>query len=294
MPDTKPIVFISCGQFTEAEKNLGKNIAELVDSLGLQPFFAENVQDLDSLDANILCALRDCAAFITVLHPRGKIMRPDGSTVERASVWIEQEIAIAAYIKRVENRDIPLIAFAHESVSREGIREFLHINPISFKTEAEVLVKLPARLKNLAISETSTITLRFESNAIPNPGEHAIRQLKATLFNGTNQRITTYNGKLWVPRRLLLHSNAHYPAENTNAATATHRCFQFSEQERGPINPKDSMPPLTVDYCTQCAIDGGDFPEEVRDMFFEAKTWVSGREYSLKKSLIQMARDAGR
>jgi hypothetical protein len=272
MPDNKPIVFISCGQFTDAEKELGKNIAELVESLGLKQFFAENVQDLDGLDANILRALRECAAFITVLHPRGKITRPDGSTVVRASVWIEQEIAIAANIKRVENRDIPLIAFAHENVSREEIRELLHINPASFKTEAEVLVQLPARLKNPTVTEVSTPALRFEVFPMPKQDEHTIRQLRVTLYNGTSGRITTYSGKLWVPKPLLAHwGGACCAAEDTKSATQTHRCFQFSEQDKGASNPQDSMPPLTVEYCTQCAIDSGSLPPSVSEMEFEAK-----------------------
>jgi hypothetical protein len=291
---SKPIVFISCGQFTDAENELGKNIAELVDSLGLQPFFAGNVQDLDGLDANILRALRDCAAFITVLHPRGTITRPDSSVVVRASVWIEQEIAIAAYIKRVENRDIPIIAFAHESVNLEGIRGVLQINPIPFKSEAEVLVKLPARLRKLAIAEKPTIALRFESVSMPKQDEHMIRQLRVTLFNGTNDRITSYSGKLWVPKPLLNHWGAHYGAEDTKSATPTHRCLVFSELDRGAINPQESMPPLTIEYCTQCAIDSGSLPPSVSEMEFEAKAWANSQMYQLKKSLIQMARDAGR
>lgn len=291
---SKPIVFISCGQFTEAEKGLGKNIADLVESFGLQPFFAENVQDLDGLDANILRALRDCAAFITVLHPRGNVDRPDGSRVVRASVWIEQEIAIAAYIKRVENRDIPVIAFAHENVSREGIPEFLQINPITFRSESDVLVKLPVRLQNLSVSEAPTVALRFESVPMPNQDEHRIHQLRVTLFNGTNTRITTYNGKLWVPRQLLAHWNTNYFFEDKDNGTQTHRCFRFSEEGRGAINPQDSMPPLTIEYCTQCAIDAGELPAIVSEMAFEAKAWVNSRVYSLKASLIQMAREAGR
>jgi hypothetical protein len=46
--------------------------------------------------------------------------RPDGSAHVRASVWIEQEIAIATYIQRVEKRSLPVIAFVHKSVGREG------------------------------------------------------------------------------------------------------------------------------------------------------------------------------
>ncbi|SRR6266566_6728076 len=149
-------VFISCGQFTPAEKALGKQIAERVRTLTtLEPFFAEEVQDLNGLDANILRAMRDCIAFITVLHPRGEITRPHGSKVIRASVWIEQEIAIATYIQRVENRSIPIIAFKHKSVSHEGIRNLLNLNPTEFTTEEEVLAELPKRLESWKLPKPS-------------------------------------------------------------------------------------------------------------------------------------------
>ena len=84
MPKT---IFISRGQYTDAEKQLGKKISEMVRALThCVPFFAEDVQDLNGLDANILGALHNCPGFITVLHPRGEIKRPNGLLV-RASVW---------------------------------------------------------------------------------------------------------------------------------------------------------------------------------------------------------------
>lgn len=144
----KPFIFVSCGQWTEAEKSLGKAVVKAVKHItGLDAFFAEQVQDLNGLDSNILSALRECAAFITIMHPRGEIKRPDGSTHVRASVWIEQEIAIAAYICRMEERTLPVIAFIHKSVGREGIRDLLHLNPIPFADEREVLEALPARMQ---------------------------------------------------------------------------------------------------------------------------------------------------
>jgi hypothetical protein len=81
--------------------------------------------------------------FVTVLHPRGDIERPDGPTITRASVWIEQEIAIAAYIQRIEKRQLPVIVFKHKNVGLEGLRALLHLNPIEFSVESEVLASLP-------------------------------------------------------------------------------------------------------------------------------------------------------
>lgn len=100
----KQFIFISCGQYTESEKLLGRKIAERVRSAtGLDAFFAEDVQDLNGLDDNILKALRDCVGFIAVLHPRGNITRPDKPVLTR---------------QRVEDRQLPIIAFKHVAVGK--------------------------------------------------------------------------------------------------------------------------------------------------------------------------------
>jgi hypothetical protein len=70
---SKPLIFISCGQYSQAEKDLGNQIAELIRELtACEPFFAEQVHDLNGLDENILSALHKCVGLIAVLHPRGR------------------------------------------------------------------------------------------------------------------------------------------------------------------------------------------------------------------------------
>src|SRR5713226_357744 len=197
-------IFISCGQSTMAEKTLGKQIVEMVRAhTSLEPFFAEGVQDLNGLDSNILEALHGCVAFITVLHPRGEIRRPDGSVLVRASVWIEQEIAVATYIQRHEKRTLPIIAFKHRLVGREGIRDLLHLNPIEFTDEAEVLAKLPKRLESWKALKPSDIELRFTSKAHRQQDGHAIRMLETTLVNGTNHRIESYELEIRLPSSIM-------------------------------------------------------------------------------------------
>ena len=45
MNDERPIVFISCGQNTAAERELGKRIAKLVEDVtGCSAYFADNQQ----------------------------------------------------------------------------------------------------------------------------------------------------------------------------------------------------------------------------------------------------------
>ncbi len=288
----KPIVFISCGQFTAEEKKLGKQIAAIVSSFDLQPFFAEDVHDLNGLDDNILRALHDCAAFITVLHPRGNIQRPDNSVVTRSSVWIEQEIAIAAYIQRIEKRALPVIAFAHEEVCLEGIRTLLHLNPISFSNEADIISKLPEHLLKLK-AVNSSIELRMESAAVRRQDDHPIRKLDLKLFNNTSQRFTEFNGRLWIPREFLNHWEAHYPSEDRGTPNAPRRCFKFSEEGRGILNPDDFVLAFSIEYCPACAyVAHGGIAASVGEAEFEAKAWLNNQEYSVRKSVTQLGREA--
>jgi hypothetical protein len=292
----KQTIFISCGQFTEAEKRLGKEIAVMVKKLtGLEPFFAEEVQDLNGLDSNILNALRDCGAFITVLHPRGVITRPDKSVHVRASVWIEQEIAIATYIQRVEKRPFPIIAFKHESVGREGIRDLLHLNPIEFTDEKEVLAALPARLekwKTLRAPQGVEIKLQSVNSHLQDG--HVIRKVQIVLVNDTSERITGYDCEIRIPATLLKHWTATYPSE-VKKGDPVWRYFRFNESSHGIVLPRETGVLSFFDYCTKCGRDASmQSPGQVASGIIEATIWINGREYSDSKTIHELAEDADR
>ena len=54
----KPIIFVSCGQRTEAEIQLGKDICALIEELTVyKPYFAEYQNSLEGVTANIFSAL---------------------------------------------------------------------------------------------------------------------------------------------------------------------------------------------------------------------------------------------
>lgn len=293
----KPFIFISCGQHTDAEKSLGKALVKTVKSItGLETYFADEVRDLNGLDSNILSALRDCAAFITVMHPRGKILRPDNSTHIRASVWIEQEVAIATYIQRVEKRPLPVIAFIHESVGREGLRDLIHLNPIPFAHETEVLARLPDLLQSWTTLTASGIHVQLQSSARTNQEGHWIRQLAVGLVNGSNQRITSWNCRVRMPAGILAHWSAHHPSE-VKSDDQRYRCFSSDEKGRGPIPPRTTGQLITFDYCTQCAMEhSGETPAIasalVGESLVEATVWLDGKEYSSAKTIKELSADA--
>jgi hypothetical protein len=289
----KQAIFISCGQYTEAEKRLGRQIAEMVKELtNLEPFFAEDVQDLNGLDDNILKALRDCVGFITVLHPRGDIKRPDNTALTRASVWIEQEIAIATYIQRVEKRSLPIIAFRHESVGLEGLRVLLHLNPIEFANESEVLAALPERLEPWKSLKPSGIRLELASEGNRQQEGHTIRTLVTILDNDTNKRITQYTCVVRLPASILKHWNTVYTMEIPSGDQGR-RHFRFDESSYNIVNPHERKRMFTIEYCTQCAyLDSGDIAAVTGEAVVDAKIWIEEREYSAENTIQGLAKDA--
>lgn len=287
----KPFIFISCGQYATSEKELGKRISKMVKELTeFEPFFAEEVQDLNGLDANILTALHDCVAFITILHPRGVIDRPGNQPpLVRASVWIEQEIAIATYIQRVEGRKIPIIAFKHRSVGREGIRDLIQLNPIEFENESEILEALPGCLSQLGIRATPPIQVQLVSVRSGTQDEHSISKLRVFLVNNSNDRITQYVGEVQIPRGILKHWSSVYLNEIGSDNPSVRR-FRFSEEGRGILNPHDKIQVYAEDYCARCGLsDATGLPALVAESGIEAKVWINGREYSDRKTIAQLA-----
>ena len=87
-------IFVSCGQRTDPEKAFGGKILETINASGMIGFFAEHVHDAQDINTAVFQQLRDCDGFVGVLQNRGKVNFPGHKSANRASVWIQQEIAI--------------------------------------------------------------------------------------------------------------------------------------------------------------------------------------------------------
>jgi len=137
------LIFVSCGQVTDAEKALGKQVCSLVRELTPhESYFAENQNSLEALTRNILGSLDEAVGLIAIMHPRGIVTFPDNHEEIRASVWIEQEIAIAAYMTQILKRPLRIAPYIHRSICREGMRDQLLLNAVPFKDDSEVLSHL--------------------------------------------------------------------------------------------------------------------------------------------------------
>jgi len=137
---TKELVFIACGQSTPREKALGVKVKSLFKKNNLDSFLAETANDLESLNSHIFKNLTDCTGFIAILHKR------DGTKYD-TSVWINQEVAIAAYL-RSTGRIIPSLVLYEEGALVGGLIRYTIANPPTFKSDEEALSKIEEWIKH--------------------------------------------------------------------------------------------------------------------------------------------------
>ena len=82
------------------------------------------------------------------MHRRDQI--PSSPTEFRGSVWIEQEIAIAAFLVQALSHPLPARAYVEAGIRTEGVRGFILLNPVEFATSEEVLADLEDWLPSLS------------------------------------------------------------------------------------------------------------------------------------------------
>jgi hypothetical protein len=197
----KRLIFISCGQQTEEEKSLGLQIQAMIDGTAeFEAYFAQSVQDLDSLSQNIFEALSKCSGAIIFLHNRGKALDlSDKEWGYRSSVWVNQEIAILSYRRHIEAQKIPLLIFKDKKVNLEGAMTSLIGNPFPLKETTAILEQIKTWLAeskfppclheefNRKWEQISDVTRRFLSCLLDEGGEKVnevvIRECLKSKFN---------------------------------------------------------------------------------------------------------------
>ncbi len=134
------LVFVSCGQLTAEEKSLGQAIAAAINEIdGLESYFADTQTSLEGITANIFAKLNECVAFVTIMQERGTVNYDGHDGFNRASLWIEQEIAVASFIRHTLGRKIEPFTFIQKGIKREGLRAQLMLNAVEFEHQNEVL-----------------------------------------------------------------------------------------------------------------------------------------------------------
>jgi hypothetical protein len=235
----KPTIFVSCGQRTEDEKRLGSDICELVTATGVfTPFFADEQSDLNGLHENIMGALERAVGFIAVMHPRGDVVIPGRNTplLTRASVWVEQEIAIAAFINRGRKQKIPTAVYRHASVGREGMRDLLHLNPVTFETNEEILAHLQIRLPSWNVDESKDVQGEISLKATPTYSASVGRIVTLIpMFRNDGPRANEYSCTMYVPTLLVRQLGSCWIAVPTNKPGYSAYRFTETHRNREPI-----------------------------------------------------------
>lgn len=288
----KAQIFVSCGQYVPEEKDLGKKICALIKELTpFEPYFAENQTSLDGLTDNILKALSESVGFIAVLHPRGTVNYSGGSSHTRASVWIEQEIAVAAYISQICKRNLHAKAFVHESVKREGMREFILLNPSGFSVAEDVLSNLRLVLPSWTPASTFQMDLRVTSTLRRIEGGIRYYTLEVTVTNNTDDIIERYYVDVLMPVTVLEGGISASALEVPSRRTATHRCYRANQSNSGrALYPGDPLRLMTLEY-----IDRGvpKLQETQTHTNVTATLYVPGQEpMAIEKDLCELAQPA--
>jgi len=123
-------------------RNLGRSVCDFVSrTTSFEPYFADNQSTLDDLIQNVFAALDRCAGFIAIMHHRDEVATPEAIKI-RGSIWIEQELAIAAFLQNIVGKQIQVRLYVERGIIREGLRDKLILNPVVFDADKEVIEDL--------------------------------------------------------------------------------------------------------------------------------------------------------
>ena len=117
-------VFVSCGQHSDAEKQVAKDIRVLFDSLGFETYLAISVQTITEINAGIIGELKNSDSYLLINFCRD----PLSNGTCRGSLFSHQELAIA-YALGFER----LLIVNQEGVAIEGMLRYIGNNTEAFR-----------------------------------------------------------------------------------------------------------------------------------------------------------------
>jgi len=156
----RALVFISCGQRSEEEKQLGLACRDYLKSRNFATYLAEEFQSFEALTENIFHHLRNSEYAIFIDCKREELR----SGEFRGSIFVNQELAIAAFLPINESR-----VFHETGVIREGVADHLIAKPIHFSDKQEFLAKLEEETKEWRSDWGNELFLDFY-RVVPNMG----------------------------------------------------------------------------------------------------------------------------
>lgn len=171
--DERPIIFVSCSQAPQ-DLELGKTIAQII--TGETPalgYFAQNETTFEAVTTEILGKLAHCRGFVGIMHHRGEVTSLKSPPFQRASVWVEQEIAIAAYRDQILKQPIPVQLYIQNGIREEGLRNKVVLNAEFFDSNEQVTEHFRRVVKQRFGSLGSPATADFQATSpLPNKQRH--------------------------------------------------------------------------------------------------------------------------
>jgi len=144
-------VFISCGQRTKTEVNIGRSVEDYFRGRGFETYFAERVHSSEALTENIFRFLRQSEYFVFIDFKRELISKGKF----RGSLFVNQEIAIATFLK------LEGIGFYQKGTKREGILNYHIYNARSFEDVAEIIQVLEEETKGWDVSSVNELKITY-------------------------------------------------------------------------------------------------------------------------------------
>jgi hypothetical protein len=137
--ELKPKVFVSCGQHTEDERGIARQIAEELTRLGFEPYVAVIEQTVEGLKNNLFRQLETSEYFLFIDFKREQFAN---STDQRGSLFTNQELAIASFL------GLDAIAFQEDGVRKlDGMLYAMQLNPESFADRSGLVVQVLKRVQ---------------------------------------------------------------------------------------------------------------------------------------------------
>lgn len=127
-------VFISCGQASDAEKIVARELSKWFRDRGFSPYVATQVQSIPDLNSGLIGELKRSDFYLFINFRREKLASRRSRNVYRGSLYTNQELAIA-YALGFEH----MLFLNQESAERGGMFGTIVSNSPEFDTVDEVL-----------------------------------------------------------------------------------------------------------------------------------------------------------
>ena len=147
----KARVFISCGQSTDREKNIGLEVERYFRDRGFETFFAEKAHSPEALTEHIFRFLEESEYFVFIDFKRCALSGAEFA----GSLFVGQEIGIATFLK------IPGLGFMEKGIKRDGILNYQIHNAFSFEDGTEVINKLREETREWQIDSVNELLLTY-------------------------------------------------------------------------------------------------------------------------------------